>query len=184
MSILSFLLPVLLCFSSWLCAAQTSRAAAGPVSERLPQVSVQLVQIGVRAYSDGSHIPIWAVMLGDTTGAERIASRYGRFGPYGLNATLWTRADDAPAWVMTTYRRPMNIDEAVDWYKNSEAFISREQGDGSLLPTALGNLSADVINHVDFIIQYDDGSTKAYLYPGTSSTDAEHALAAIGGFAR
>lgn len=150
----------------------------------LPQRQAQLVQIGVRSYSDGSHIPIWALMLGDTSHAEQVARRYGSLGPYGLNATLWTRAENGPAWMMTTYRRPLTIDEAVDLHNNAEAFTSRQRGDSSLLPAVFAKLDANLTNSVDFIIQYDDGSTKAYLYPGTSRSDAEQAAASIGDLAR
>ena len=123
-------------------------------------------------------------MLGDTSHAEQVARRYGSLGPYGLNATLWTRAEDGSAWMMTTYRRPLNIDEAVDLHNNAEAFTSRQRGDSSLLPAVFAKLDANLTNYVDFIIQYDDGSTKAYLYPGTSRSDAEQAAASIGGLAR
>jgi hypothetical protein len=142
------------------------------------------MQIGVRSYPDGSQTPIWAVMLGDTAHAEQVARKYSRFGPYGLNATLWTRADDGSGWVMTAYRRPVNVDEAMDWYENSEPFTSRQQGDSSLLPASFANLGDDMIKNVDFIIRYDDGSAKAYLYPGTSKIDAEHALILLGSLAQ
>jgi len=104
------MLPLLLCLSSLICAAQAPRTAAVPpgAGHVLPQRQAQLVQIGVRSYPDGSHLPIWALMLGDTANAEQVARRYGSLGPYSLNATLWTRAEDSPAWVMTTYRRPLN----------------------------------------------------------------------------
>ena len=186
MSLLSYLLPLLLFMASLLCAAQAPRAAGAPQGEGhvLPQSQAQLVQIGVRSYPDGSQLPIWALMLGDTANAEQVASRCRGLGPYSLNATLWTREEGGPAWVMTTYRRPMTIDEAVDLHNHREAFTSRRQGDRSLLPPAFAKLRADLISNVDFIIQYDDGSAKAYLYPGTSRNDAEDAAAAVGGMAQ
>lgn len=149
----------------------------------MPDAKVQLIQIGVRTYPDGSHIPLWAVMLGDTAHAERVAQRYSRFGPYGLNATLWIRAeaDSSAGWVMTAYRRPRDVDEAMDWYENREPFTSRRQGDASLLPAAFADLGADVIKNLDFVIQYDDGSVKAYLSAGTSRIDAEYAVVSLGG---
>jgi hypothetical protein len=182
LSILSRSLPLLL-LSSLLCAAQGPYAAAIPANKThiKPPSKIELMQIGVRSYPDGSHTPIWAVMLGDTSHAEQVARQYGRFGPYGLDATLWTRGEDAAGWVMTAYRRPRNIDEAMDWYKNAEPFISRQQGDCSLLPTAFGSLGSDNIKNIDFVIQYNDGSMKAYLYPGTSRKDAEYAVASLGG---
>jgi hypothetical protein len=172
--------------SSLLCAGQAPRTAAVLQGEGhvLPQRQAQLVQIGVRSYPDGSHLPIWALMLGDTANAEQVASRYRGLGPYSLNATLWTRAEDGPTWVMTTFRRPVTIDEAVDLHNNREAFTSRRQGDRSLLPPAFARLKADLIDNVDFIIQYDDGSAKAYLYPGTSRSDAEDTTAAVGSLMR
>jgi hypothetical protein len=69
----------------------------------------------------------------------------------------------------------------MDWYRNRKAFTSRQQGDSSLLPAAFAGLGADVIKYLDFIIQYEDGSIKAYLSAGTSRIDAEYALAALGG---
>ncbi len=180
----SFLLPVVLCvLSSLPCAGQSASAAASTAIPFLPDAKAQLIQIGTRTYPDGSHTPLWAVMLGNTAQAEQIAQRYSRFGPYGLNATLWTRAEaDTPTgWVRTAYRRPQNVDEAMDWYENSAPFTSRQQGDCSLLPAAFAGLDTDVIKNLDFVIQYDDGSIKAYLSAGTSRIDAEYALASLGG---
>lgn len=140
---------------------------------------VQLVQIGVRSYPDGSRVPIWAVMMGDTARAEGIARRYNRFGPYSLNATIWARSSASPAWVRTTYRRPQSLDEIAAWYDDAEAFSSREEGGAWLLPEPFAKLSTELMQRLDFIIRYDDESEKAYLYPGTSKADAEGVAAAI-----
>ncbi len=140
---------------------------------------VQLVQIGTRSYPDGSRVPIWAVMMGDTARAERIARRYNRFGPYSLNATIWARSSASPAWVRTTYRRPQSLDEIAAWYEDAEAFSFREEGGTWLLPEPFARLSSELMRRLDFIIRYDDESAKAYLYPGTSRQDAEGIVAAI-----
>ncbi len=173
-----FSLLLLLCLSSLLCTAQAP-GDASPRNTALSQDNVQLVQIGIRSYPDGSRVPIWAVMMGDTAQAERIARGYRNFGPYGLNATLWTRTEGMPQWARTTYRRPRNAEETVDWYRNREPFTAREQGDSSLLPAPFGMVAAELIEKVDFIVQYDDGSAKVYLYAGTSTEDAQKIVSAV-----
>jgi hypothetical protein len=181
MSRLNLMLSLLLCLSS-VCAAQAPRIAAGSSSaENVSAANAKVLQIGVRSYPDGSHIPIWAIMLGDTANAEHVAHSYVRFGPHGLNATLWTHVDGTSQWSMSIYRRPSTLDEALEWYKNAEAFTSHQTGDYSLLPAGFAKLSADVIKSIDFIIRYNDGSIKAYLYPGTSRADVEYAAALVGG---
>jgi len=145
----------------------------------LPVSSVQLVQIGNRFSSDGSRVPIWAVMLGNTAQAERIAHAYRGLGPYGLNATLWTRTSSTPRWARTTYLRPRNIDEVIAWHEDARLFTRRQEGDDSLLPSPVAKLEADLIDKFDFIICYDDGSAKLYLYPGTSAGDAERVVTAL-----
>lgn len=156
-------------------------AAAAPQSGQaaLPEVSVQLVQIGTRFYSEGSRVPIWAVMMGDTAKAESIAHGYRSLGPYGLNATLWTHTDGVSRWARTSYRRPRNIEELLAWHDDVALFTLRQEGDDSLLPPPLAGLKAELVDKFDFIIRYDDGSTKAYLYPGTSNGDAERVVTAL-----
>ncbi len=134
---------------------------------------VQVVQIGVRSYSDGFRVPIWAVMIGDTGPAERAAHRYDVFGPYGLNATVWVRNGDAPTWVRTTYQRPGTANEVAHWLENAEAFSYRDEGGTELLPLSFRKLSGDLLRTVEFIVRYDDKSAKAYLFPGTSREEAE-----------
>jgi hypothetical protein len=163
---------VLLCLSSLLCVGQQAKPA------KAPQSSVRLVQIGMRTYSDGSRTPIWAVMLGDTSDAEKTAYRFRRLGPYALNATLWTHGDAPAAWIRTTYNRPQNADEAAALLHDSESFTQRDEGDASLLPLPLIGLGAHLAK-VDYIVRYDDGSAKAYLYAGTSQSDAELITTAI-----
>jgi hypothetical protein len=121
-------------------------------------------------------------MLGDTTRAEQTARRFTGMGPYSLNATLWTRGNDEATWVRTTYRRPGSIDEALDWVENAERFRSQQEGNGSVLPGPFARLSAERLGDLDFIIQYDDGTAKAYLFPGTSRSAAEKFVALIGGY--
>jgi hypothetical protein len=140
---------------------------------------VQVVQIGVRSYSDGFRVPIWAVMIGDTGPAERAAHKYNVFGPYSLNATVWVRNGDAPTWVRTTYQRPRTADEVADWLENAEAFSYREEGGTELLPVSFGKLSGELLRTVEFIVQYDDTSAKAYLFPGTSREEAEAMAAGL-----
>jgi len=171
-------LPLLLCLPSLLCAGQMPLAAADARDSAFP-ASVHLVRIGVRFSSDGLRVPIWAVMLGDTARAERIAHAYRALGPHGLNATLWTRAGDAPHWARTTYRRPKNIDEVIAWRDDVRLFTQRQEGDDSLLPAPVAHLDADLIGKMEFIIRYDDGSTKVYLFPGTSAGDAERVVTAL-----
>ncbi len=134
---------------------------------------VQVVQIGVRSYSDGFRVPIWAVMIGDTGPAERAAHLYNVFGPYSQNATVWVRNGDAPTWVRTTYQRPRTADEVADWLENAEAFSYREEGGTELLPVSFRKLSGDLLRTVEFIVRYEDKSAKAYLFPGTSREEAE-----------
>jgi hypothetical protein len=43
----------------------------------------------------------------------------------------------------------------------------------------LASLAAELVGKLDFIIRYDDGSTKVYLYPGTSKGDAERVVMAL-----
>ncbi len=176
MSAMRYSLSLLLCISSLLCAAQSE-----PQRQKIAisEDSVQLVQIGVRCYPDGSQLPIWAVMMGDTGPAERVARGYSGFGPYSLDATLWTRAEDMPHWVRTTYRRPQNPDEAVNWFKDREPFTSRLEGDSGVLPAQFAILADDLIGKVDFIIRYNDGTAKAYLFAGTSTDDAERIVKAL-----
>ena len=173
------LLP-LLCIS-FLCVAPSiagdrdnSRA-----SDLWREPKVQLVQIGIRCYPNGTRVPIWAVMLGDTTGAERTARRYSGFGPYSLDASVWVRNADGPSWVRTTYNRPQTADEAAVWYENAEAFSDREEGGTELLSAPFRKLSGDLIRKVEFIVRYDDESVKAYLVPGTSKEDADWMVAVL-----
>jgi hypothetical protein len=175
------ILPLFLFLSSLVCVAQVPLTALDRQVQpsAIPQADVQLVQIGIRFYPDGSRIPIWAVMLGDTARAERKARMYRRLGPYGLNATLWTQSDKAPRWVRTTYRRPQNIDEFMAWYEDAAPFTFRQEGDNSLLPWPFAAFAADLIEKLEFIIRYDDGTAKAYLYPGTSAGDAEKFFSAV-----
>ncbi len=156
-----------------------SAAAAQVRHAAFSETSVQLVQIGTRFYSDGSRVPIWAVMMGDTAKAERIAHGYRGLGPYGLNATLWTHTDGVSRWARITYRRPRNIEELLAWHEDVALFTLRHEGDDSLLPPRLASLETELIDKLDFIIRYDDGSTKVYLYPGTSNGDAERVVTAL-----
>lgn len=176
-----FSLTLFLCVSALFCDAQMSGAAAVPQVRHaaLPEVNVQLVQIGTRFYSEGSRVPIWAVMLGDTAKAERIAHGYRGLGPYGLNATLWTHTNGVSRWARTTYRRPRNIEELLAWHEDVALFTLRQEGNDSLLPTPFASLEAELVDTLDFIIRYDDGSTKVYLYPGTSNGDAERVVTAL-----
>ena len=176
-------LMLFVCVSALFCDAQMPGAAAAPQARHaaLSETSVQLVQIGTRFYSDGPRVPIWAVMLGDTAEAERIAHVYRGLGPYGLNATLWTHTDGVSGWVRTSYRRPRNIGELLAWHDDVGLFTLRQEGDDSLLPAPLASLQAELVGKLDFIIRYDDGSTKVYLYPGTSKGDAERVVTALTG---
>jgi hypothetical protein len=142
-------------------------------------MSVELVQSGVRSQSDGPRIPLWAIMVGDTGNAEQIAHQYRWLGPCGLNATVWTRNEETATWVRTSYRRPQNVDEAIAWRANPDRFTSRKQGNISLLPSPFARLGTGLIEKVEFIITYDDDSSKAYLFPGTLKGDAQAIVAAI-----
>jgi hypothetical protein len=172
--VIRFSLSLLICVSS-LCAGQDLT----PQHFRLFTASAQLIQIGVRSSPDGEHVPIWAITMGDTAKAERVAHFYHGLGPYGLNATLWTHAEEGAGWVRTTYRRPRNIDEFIAWHDDARPFTFRAEGDASLLPLPFAGLASDLAGKVDFIIRYDDGSAKAYLYPGTSTADAKRVVAAL-----
>jgi hypothetical protein len=164
--------------SSLLCFAQAARWTNDQI--RRPHRDVQLVQTGTRSSQpQGLHIPLWAIMAGDTTAAEQIAHRFNSCGPYGLNATLWTRADDAHGWVQTSYRRPKDADEAMELRHDPEPFTSRGHGDESILPTPFAELTPDMRDKVEFIIRYDDGTAKSYLYPGVSRQDAENIVTFI-----
>ncbi len=176
MSAIRYSLPFLLCISSLVCGAESD---AQRQQVAISQDSVKLVQIGVRHYPDGAHLPIWAVMMGDTTAAEHMARRYSGFGPYSLDATLWTRVEGVSHWARTTYRRPQNPDEAVDWLNDREPFTSRLEGDSGVLPAQFALLADELISKVDFIIRYTDGSAKAYLVAGTSAEDAEKIVRAL-----
>jgi hypothetical protein len=173
------LLLLSLCLSSLLCFAQSAHWAIDQPNP-LPQRDVQLVQTGTRSmHPQGLHIPLWAITAGDTTAAEQIAHQFNSCGPYGLNATLWTRTDHARGWVQTSYRRPKDADEAMALRQNPEPFTSRRHGDASILPSPFAELTPDMRDKIEFIIMYDDGTAKSYLYPGVSQQDAEEIVAFI-----
>jgi hypothetical protein len=138
---------------------------------------VQAVQIGVRIQGE-SRIPIWAVMVGDTSSAERIGRLFSRLGPNGLDATVWTR-DTTFQWSKTTFHRPQNLDEMMSLLDDREAFTSRESGDVSLLPVRFRTLRPELLQDLDFIICYNDGTAKAYILPGVSQAEVDEIVAGI-----
>lgn len=149
-------------------------------TEAVPSTAgtVKGVQIGMH-FEGNSRVPLWAVMVGDTTRAESVARFYAStLGPYALDATLWVR--DTPAqWSKVTYRRPQNIDELLDFHDDAATFTSRETCTASLLPLRIGDLRPDLLRQIDFIIRYDDGSAKAYLLAGTSRAQLDEIVLAI-----
>ena len=168
MSLAKHWLSLIVSFLPLLCSGQTPASAHPQPNQISLSQPAQLVQSGVRSTANGDRIPLWSVMIGDTSEAEHRGHQFQWLGPYGLDATLWTRDSQLEeSWIRSTFRRPRNLDEALDWHDNADAFTSRQTGNASLLPAVFAAMPKQLLARVEFVIAYSDGTAKAYLYAGT-----------------
>lgn len=157
--------------------------------------TVSLVEVGSSYTTEGGGktMPLFAVMIGNTGRAERLANIWSKFfGPYSLNATLWVHPADEPAdvWKRVIYHRPRNIYEAQVFYENHEVW-KFEQTDKAhmILPGFVRALPPAELAKVEFVITYfsdeggsasgGDGGTKVYIKSWTPPADAKALFEAI-----
>ncbi len=163
----------------WLCAAISLSLSVhlGSLAEAYEfklRPDIYLVQSGA-SYSGGIITPIWAINSGNTLTAEKLAfARSQRFGPYGLDATMWVRdAQRGGSWKEVTYvfpGRDYNIEDEALILALPAKFRSEKYVEN--LPRPLSALPAGDIDMIDFVIVYNVGGAKVYLKTETTTDGA------------
>lgn len=119
--------------------------------------------------------PIYSIAFGEVTRAERTATHwYQTFGPYGLDAVIWTPvASSGGVWKATDFRRPKTEEDRARFSDSPESFKTELIGTKDILPHPVNRLPDGLLSHIEHVVRYRAGGMRIALTVDISEEDAQ-----------